>query len=623
MWKKGQDDKAFKYSWVKAVRVLVEGKVIKMEQGPRLVVDGQIVSQYIDSFKLRVIQINQKIQLKTLSGLEVTWDGSDRVSVTVPNEARNKTCGLCGNYDGKRGNDWIIGPACPDKAGRKTDNYDLFGRSWVLPDVCPVNCDNEEPPPPPEDCESAPKADVIQACNTLVDKQASVFKKCLDAKDSAYLEDLKFSCVFDLCASDEDLDVKICRLAETIAKDCAEVEKIRISNWRKSVDSCPDKECPPGQTYSDCGPANPPNCFTDGTDPSITVCEEGCFCPEGLLLEDDKCITKEQCGCYHDNSYIPTGQSVILGDCRAEVTCEGKNDTTSKPVECGLNEECKNEDGVTGCFCIEGYSLVNGTCEDASCVGLACPENMECSNGTCVCVDGYIEECGFCVDLDECKTHLHSCHGRGQKCVNVPGTYRCDCAPGFTHDGKTCKDVNECEVMPDICADHSECVNTPGGYVCECCAGYKHASNGNCVRDPSKETASGNRCCACRGVDCIKPGKVCGTDGNTYNSYRDLSVHACKTQDDSLVFNYKGHCESSCDDIVCNKPYQTCKKEKGIASCNCPNCGNSPAHAQPVCGTDGVTYPGVCALKKFACENDLEDVVAVKSHDPCPGDGQS
>ena len=61
MWKKGQDPKDFKYSWVKSVRVLVEGKVIKLEQGPRLVVDGQVVSQYIDGFRLRAVKINQKI----------------------------------------------------------------------------------------------------------------------------------------------------------------------------------------------------------------------------------------------------------------------------------------------------------------------------------------------------------------------------------------------------------------------------------------------------------------------------------------------------------------------------------------------------------------------------------
>ncbi|KAK3797045.1 hypothetical protein RRG08_036876 [Elysia crispata] len=623
MWRKDQDPKDFKYSWVKSVKVLVEGKVIKLEQGPRLVVDGQVVSQYIDSFRLRVVQVNKRIELKTFSGLEVTWDGADRVSVTVPSEARSKTCGLCGNYDGDPDNDWTVGPACPETAGQQTDNYDLFGRSWVVAGVCPANCNNTEPPPPPEDCQSASKAAVEQACTALLDKQTSVFKDCLKTRDPDALKDLKFSCVFDLCASTEELDVKICRMAETIATECAEVDKIPVKNWRQSVESCPDVSCPADQQYSDCGPSNPPTCVTGDDVVSTTVCVEGCFCPDGLLTENDKCITQEQCGCYHENNYIPTGERVILSDCSAEIVCEGKNQTSSSPVECGVHEECRTEDGAAGCYCEEGYIEVNGTCEDETCVGVVCAENMECKDGTCVCIDGFVGECGECVDIDECKTHEHTCTGRGQKCVNVPGTYRCDCEAGWAPHGKICKDVNECEVLDDVCTDHSECVNTPGGYVCECCAGYKHSGSGRCIRDELKEKASGNRCCSCKGMRCTKPGKVCGSDGNTYNSYRELSIHACMIEDDTLVPNYDGECQDSCDEVVCNRHYQQCKKQGRVARCNCPNCGNSPAHARPVCGSDGVTYPGVCSLKKAACENDYQDFVTVESHGPCPGDGQT
>ena len=62
---------------------------------------------------------------------------------------------------------------------------------------------------------------------------------CLKTRDPDALKDLKFSCVFDLCASTEELDVKICRMAETIATECAEVDKIPVKNWRQSVESCP------------------------------------------------------------------------------------------------------------------------------------------------------------------------------------------------------------------------------------------------------------------------------------------------------------------------------------------------------------------------------------------------
>ncbi|GFS01114.1 fibrillin-2-like isoform X27 [Elysia marginata] len=201
--------------------------------------------------------------------------------------------------------------------------------------------------------------------------------------------------------------------------------------------------CPNNQ-YHDCGSANPPTCFNadEVSLPDYESCTEGCFCPDGLLKEGDKCIKKEQCGCYHENSYIPTGERVILSDCSAEIECEGLNQTTSNPVECGVHEECRSDDGVTACYCEDGYVDVNGTCEDDTCVGVVCAENMECQNGTCVCINGFHGECGICVDIDECETLQHDCHGRGQKCVNVPGSYRCDCLPGYTRDGSKCKGIN-------------------------------------------------------------------------------------------------------------------------------------------------------------------------------------
>lgn len=624
MWQKGQSVKDFSYSWVKSVRVLVGDKDIRLEQGPRLVVNGQVLQQYIDSFRLRAVQINQRIKLTTFSGLEVTWDGNDRVSVTVPNNARANTCGLCGNYDGDPDNDWTIGPACPELAGNQTTNYDLFGRSWAVTDVCEADCSKTDPPPPSEDCTMENKADVVAACSALLDKQASVFKKCLETKDPDYLQTLHFACVFDVCASSENFDAKVCRAAETIARECAEVDKIPIKNWRESVASCPDVDCPNNQVYSSCGPANPPTCF-NADDVSILIdtesCAEGCFCPEGYLTEGDKCIKKEQCGCYHENSYIPAGERVILTDCSAEIKCEGLNETTSSPVECGLHEECRNDNGVTACHCEEGYMDVNGSCEDDSCMDVVCGDNMECLNGTCVCINGFHGECGICVDIDECETHQHTCNGRGQKCVNVPGSFRCDCLPGYTRDGKNCKDVNECEILSDACGDYSECVNTRGGYVCECCAGYKHSDNGQCVRDQDESKASEGRCCACQGEMCTKPGKVCGSDGKTYANFRALSRHACKVEDDTLELSYRGECQESCENIVCDRPYEMCKKmDDDTPYCKCPTCRYP---GSPVCGSDGVTYLNVCTLKKLACESEYQDMVTIASQGPCPGDGAS
>ncbi|XP_077996405.1 IgGFc-binding protein-like [Glandiceps talaboti] len=71
------------------------------------------------------------------------------------------------------------------------------------------------------------------------------------------------------------------------------------------------------------------------------------------------------------------------------------------------------------------------------------------------------------VDVNECITGDHTCLNGGT-CVNSPGTYTCDCAPGFSGD--------KCETEVDVC-DNSLCENGAScnidnleekGYVCVC-----------------------------------------------------------------------------------------------------------------------------------------------------------
>ena len=48
----------------------------------------------------------------------------------------------------------------------------------------------------------------------------------------------------------------------------------------------------------------------------------------------------------------------------------------------------------------------------------------------------------------------------------------CGCRAGFRlqEDGRTCLDVDECEVE-DICG-HGDCLNLEGSYTCSCHKGY-------------------------------------------------------------------------------------------------------------------------------------------------------
>ena len=45
-------------------------------------------------------------------------------------------------------------------------------------------------------------------------------------------------------------------------------------------------------------------------------------------------------------------------------------------------------------------------------------------------------------DIDECEEELHDCKlgmPGGMTCINEPGSFRCECLPGFVKEGTICK----------------------------------------------------------------------------------------------------------------------------------------------------------------------------------------
>ena len=44
------------------------------------------------------------------NGLKVMWDMIKEVKVEVPDSMKGKVCGLCGNFDGDKTNDFTLGP---------------------------------------------------------------------------------------------------------------------------------------------------------------------------------------------------------------------------------------------------------------------------------------------------------------------------------------------------------------------------------------------------------------------------------------------------------------------------------------------------------------------------------
>jgi len=93
----------------------------------------------------------------------------------------------------------------------------------------------------------------------------------------------------------------------------------------------------------------------------------------------------------------------------------------------------------------------------------------------CVCYSGYHwnDVSSFCEDTNECLLGSHDCLNSA-RCVNTPGSYRCECPSlvGWSFDGKSCKDIDECQ-FPNVCDPQASCINYPGGFKCSCNVGWR------------------------------------------------------------------------------------------------------------------------------------------------------
>ncbi|XP_076626123.1 protein kinase C-binding protein NELL1 isoform X4 [Colletes latitarsis] len=265
-------------------------------------------------------------------------------------------------------------------------------------------------------------------------------------------------------------------------------------------------------------------------------CQKSCR-TNGTVQEDGATWNKDcqQCSCVHGeiecrptpcapvtckNPVIPPGQCcpICLKQCYllGDIYDHGVKVSPRQCVECD---------------CFDGSFTCKRFDTETKCPRLPCPPSEQISVAE--------ECCKFCPDVDECKqqggSEGHHCNAN-TKCVNVIGSYTCECLPGYHRVDKfNCAELDECATGHHACDEHATCVNTAGSYYCVCKDGY--TGDGYTCKPVCNQTCQ-------NGGECVAPGRCSCRRGYIGNSC-ELDLDECasdlhRCHQSSTCFNMPG-----------------------------------------------------------------------------------
>ncbi|CAB1348775.1 unnamed protein product, partial [Coregonus sp. 'balchen'] len=212
-------------------------------------------------------------------------------------------------------------------------------------------------------------------------------------------------------------------------------------------------------------------------------------------------------------------------------------------------------------------------------------------------------------------THTGNTICTGMTCVNMEGSYHCECSQGFRMhtDGRTCIAVNSCSVKNGGC-EH-KCVDMGNDhYKCECLRDPCVDRNGGCAQ--LCRSMEGQAECSCRpGYTLARDRQGC--DGKSTRTYIDecsssqaMCTHRCVNTLGSFSCVCNPGFELGADSKQCYRIemeiVNSCEKNKGGCSHHCEHTTNGP-----FCSCN---QGHQLAEDRKTCVDLREDVVRYASH---------
>uniref|UniRef100_A0A4W5QVE9 von Willebrand factor n=1 Tax=Hucho hucho TaxID=62062 RepID=A0A4W5QVE9_9TELE len=402
----------------------LEGMTVKLKHGGVVSVNNMDIQTPLNHGNLRVQKTVQS-GARVLFGdnLRLDWDGRGRVLLKLGPVWAGHTCGLCGNYNGNQGDDFL------SAAGLVEAGPQAFGQSWRINGDCDSTHRQDTDP-----CSLNPKrvrfAD--EACGMMM---SEVFGACHFLVNP--LPFLRF-CRYDVCVC-SDGEKCLCSALASYAAACS--SRGVLLTWR-TPELCA-MHCPVGQLYKTCGSVCEQSCRSlSGVEPGCGEeegCEEGCFCPPGhYLSETGVCVTPDLCSCLHDGQlYQPND---IYADHNSICYCENGSMSCSSTEISGVmlsdlffqddQPPSRERRAATcvpplrrvGCEGGEEGLECSRTCQnlDLPCLSLACIPGCLCPNGT-------VRHRRECITPEQCPCyHNNRAYAPGQSINMDCNTCMCE-----------------------------------------------------------------------------------------------------------------------------------------------------------------------------------------------------
>ncbi|XP_062859827.1 mucin-2-like [Trichomycterus rosablanca] len=339
------------------VLVTIGDMAIELTKG-LVMINKDIVTlpHYVAGVLLEENSVYTKLYAKL--GLSVTWNKDDAVMVELDTKYSNRTCGLCGDFNGIAiYNEFLID-------ARVISSIEFGNKHKVH---SPNNfCED----PYEELVDDQSKVDKCQKfrsdCSQLLeDKSWSSCRMVLSAEP--YIQ----ACMLDMCHAqpgDTEHTEPLCTTLSEYSRQCSHAGGTP-PNWRTPT-FC-EVQCPFNMVYSESGSPCMDTCIHTDTS---SLCEEhkmdGCFCPPGTVFDDISkrgCVAQEKCQCKHNQVYNP-GDVLLKGD--EECVCDQGRwncKTLSIPALCAVEEgsHFTTYDGKKFTFHGNCYYVLSKDCVDS------------------------------------------------------------------------------------------------------------------------------------------------------------------------------------------------------------------------------------------------------------------